>query len=149
GVPLSALVAAARQKDPAQRFGELEGPGDRWQRIARCMARLADALAAAHERGVLHRDLKPGNVLVRCDGTPVLVDFGLAADAEAAPRIRTCAMQRSSIGTRWRCSRRRKGATSTPRSWRSTCAGWVAVRASRRRSTSASRRTCQLPNWVG
>jgi serine/threonine protein kinase/tetratricopeptide (TPR) repeat protein len=42
-------------------------------------ARLADGLAHAHERGVLHRDLKPDNVLLADDGTPMLLDFNLAA----------------------------------------------------------------------
>jgi WD40 repeat protein len=39
---------------------------------------LAGAMAAAHQRGVLHRDLKPGNVLLAADGTPKVTDFGLA-----------------------------------------------------------------------
>jgi tRNA A-37 threonylcarbamoyl transferase component Bud32 len=41
---------------------------------------VANALAAVHSIGVLHRDLKPGNVMLRNDGTVALIDFGVAKE---------------------------------------------------------------------
>lgn len=40
--------------------------------------KLCDAVQYAHERGIFHRDIKPSNVIVRRDGEPILLDFGVA-----------------------------------------------------------------------
>jgi serine/threonine protein kinase len=44
----------------------------------RIAMQIADALEAAHEKGVIHRDLKPGNVKIKSDGAVKVLDFGLA-----------------------------------------------------------------------
>jgi serine/threonine protein kinase/Tfp pilus assembly protein PilF len=48
------------------------------QATAWIIARLAEALQHAHDRGVFHRDIKPSNILLAADGQPMLLDFNLA-----------------------------------------------------------------------
>jgi serine/threonine protein kinase/predicted ATPase len=55
-----------------------------WPEAVRIAAAVADALAHAHARLIVHRDVKPGNILLTADRMPVLVDFGLALDETRA-----------------------------------------------------------------
>jgi len=63
-----------------------------WQEAARITAALADALAHAHAQLTVHRDVKPGNILLTAERQPVLVDFGLGIDESEAGRDRGTAM---------------------------------------------------------
>ncbi|MEH0928247.1 serine/threonine-protein kinase [Micromonospora sp. CPCC 205558] len=70
GEPLSARVRALGRLDPATTMSVL--------------AQAADALHTAHLAGIVHRDVKPGNLLVKADGRVVLVDFGIARSRDMA-----------------------------------------------------------------
>lgn len=61
------------------------GPDD----AARLLAPIADALSTAHDLGIVHRDVKPSNILLGDDGHAKLTDFGIARGAEDATLTRT------------------------------------------------------------
>jgi hypothetical protein len=85
--------------------GTLEDPRNR-QRYAstrgaaELIATLANALQCAHSRGVLHCDIKPGNILFDLDGTPKVTDFGLGRHFDAAGLLAPPALPLGTVG--WR-----------------------------------------------
>jgi serine/threonine protein kinase len=75
GDPLSALIAE-RGRLPADQTLDILGQA-------------GNSLQAAHQRGLVHRDVKPGNILVTPTGAVKLTDFGIAKAVDAAPVTRT------------------------------------------------------------
>ncbi len=75
GQSLGALLRAARSGGETAPLDLADSGG-----VAEFIAVLLDGLQHAHEHGLVHRDVKPDNVLVAADGSPRLVDFGVAKD---------------------------------------------------------------------
>jgi eukaryotic-like serine/threonine-protein kinase len=59
------------------------------QETAAILIQAATALAAAHEGGVVHRDVKPANILITPDGTVKLTDFGISRTVDSVPLTQT------------------------------------------------------------
>jgi serine/threonine protein kinase/Flp pilus assembly protein TadD len=76
--PEEAPAAAAVESNLSPR--SVLGRLDYVKAVAWIGARLAEGLQHAHQRGVLHRDIKPQNILLGGDGQPMLLDFNLAQD---------------------------------------------------------------------
>ena len=60
-----------------------------WREAVQIAIQVADALGYAHQRGIVHRDVKPGNILFAGDGVVKLTDFGLAHLSDASAMTRT------------------------------------------------------------
>ena len=75
--------------EPLDRYVE-KHPLNTREKLA-LMARICDAVHHAHQRGLIHRDLKPGNILIDETGQPKILDFGVArlTEAEAQLTIQT------------------------------------------------------------
>ena len=90
------LVEGERLSDVLGRGGL---PLDRALDIALDVAR---GLASAHDRGVLHRDMKPANIVLTRDGHPKIIDFGIAKllseSSDAGDRVRTLTLNETTAG---------------------------------------------------
>ena len=83
-IPAATPAGAAAEVEHGQPARQFLRGSDLVRSSAWIAARLAEGLDHAHSRGLLHRDLKPSNILIAADGTPMLLDFNLAAEALAA-----------------------------------------------------------------
>jgi len=99
GEPLSTLLAGGRTIRPEQ--------------AAEIVAQSASAIDYAHQRGIVHRDVKPANLLVTPDGGVKVTDFGIARAADAVPLTQTGQV----IGTpHYLSPEQARGAAATPAS---------------------------------
>lgn len=73
-----------RPSDPDIR----RGPRNRWEWVARVGLQAAEALHYAHQQGTLHRDIKPGNLLLDENGVVYVADFGLARALDGSDGVR-------------------------------------------------------------
>ncbi len=99
GQPLSALIAPDRPMDP--------------EVVRDLMAQAADAIGAAHAAGIVHRDVKPANLLVTPDRRIKITDFGIARAAEGMALTQTGQV----MGTpQYLSPEQAQGGTATPAS---------------------------------
>jgi serine/threonine protein kinase len=109
GIPYMAMeyVEAMALSDVLERDGPMP-----WPRALEVGAQIASALALAHEYGIIHRDVKPGNVLIDSTGKAYVTDFGIAKVLSAATQL-TIEGQR--LGTpQYMCPERCRNGEVTP-----------------------------------
>jgi len=87
GVTASQIHYFSMQYLPGGDFATRVAQGLDEDELRRILSSIAAALGYAHQRGYVHRDVAPGNILFDANGNPVLTDFGIALAADQATRM--------------------------------------------------------------
>jgi serine/threonine protein kinase/tetratricopeptide (TPR) repeat protein len=93
------MPAAHAETPPAPPRERFPTPIEDFARLRSVFHQLVQGVQALHDEGKLHRDLKPGNVIVRPDGTVVLLDFGLVVELTADVAVESPGPTRPSQGS--------------------------------------------------
>jgi len=109
GGSLAQRMRPAGESDAAAADRRMHGQRDN----ARLLAEAARAVDYAHRRGVLHRDLKPGNILLDGDGRPLVGDFGLARRLDETGSLVASGIEGTAAYMAPEQARAAKGATTT------------------------------------
>src|SRR5688572_13294303 len=88
-LPSEQSVPAPLPRDGSSSTGKVITSRPELLRAMHLVERAARALHAAHEAGLIHRDIKPGNIMVTPEGDPVILDFGLARAEDGAQQTIT------------------------------------------------------------
>ncbi len=98
GKPLDKYLGLSR----LPRTPEQEAPKPKLddRQVTQIFAQVAEALAYAHKNGIVHRDIKPGNVLVNEEGSAFLTDFGLAKQIRGE-KVTAVTRTGAIMGTAW------------------------------------------------
>jgi len=92
-------VWIAMERIEGQTLREWAGAKQSPAQILKLIRQVAAALSVAHDAGLVHRDLKPDNLMVRADGLVKILDFGLARSLTAEADGRTVTMRGTIVGT--------------------------------------------------
>ncbi len=92
-----------------------------WREALHFSTQICKALEHAHSRGIVHRDIKPHNIMILKDGSVKVADFGIARVSSAQNTLTREASARSTISPRSRPRARRSTAARTCIPWASSC----------------------------
>ena len=130
------LIDGITLKQYMEKRGQLN-----WRESLHFITQIMRGLSHAHSRGIIHRDIKPQNVMVLRDGSVKVADFGIACLENAAQTL-----TQEALGSVHYISRSRPGATGPTPAATSTPPAWSSTRCSPAGCPSRGTAPCPWPS---